>query len=69
LVAAGTELARAGNRSRPDEARRLDAVVRDAIYAQKALARGKRWEAVAAVERIRRSLTDLRRPARCPPGT
>jgi len=46
--------------SRPDQARRLDAIVRDAIYAQKALARGKRWEAVAAVERIRRSLTDLR---------
>jgi hypothetical protein len=60
LVAAGTEVARAGNRGRLDEARRLDAVVRDAIYAQKALARGKRWEAVAAVERIRRSLTDLR---------
>ncbi|HEX5299176.1 MAG TPA: nucleotidyltransferase domain-containing protein [Streptosporangiaceae bacterium] len=55
LVAAGD-----GNRSRPDEARRLDAIARDAIYAQKALARGKRWEAVAAVERIRRSLTDLR---------
>ena len=55
LVAAGD-----GNRSRPDQARRLDAIVRDAIYAQKALARGKRWEAVAAVERIRRSLTDLR---------
>lgn len=56
LVAAGD-----GNRGRPDEARRLNAIVRDAIYAQKALARGKRWEAVAAVERIRRSLTDLRR--------
>jgi len=55
LVAAGD-----GNRSRPDQARRLDAIVRDAIYAQKALARGKRWEAVAAVERIRWSLTDLR---------
>jgi nucleotidyltransferase-like protein len=55
LVAAGD-----ANRRRPDEAQRLDAVVRDAIYAQKALARGKRWEAVAAVERIRRSLTDLR---------
>ena len=55
LVAAGN-----ANRPRLDEARRLDAVARDAIYAQKALARGKRWEAVAAVERIRRSLTDLR---------
>jgi hypothetical protein len=65
LVAAGTELARAGlahagNRPRPDQALRLDAIVRDASYAQKALARGKRWEAVAAIERIRRSLTDLR---------
>jgi hypothetical protein len=55
LVAAGT-----ANRDRPDEPRRLDAIVRDAIYAQKALARGRRWEAVAAVERIRWSLTDLR---------
>jgi len=53
-------LALAAERSAPDEPRRLDAVVRDALYAQKALARGKRWEAVAAVERIRRSLTDLR---------
>lgn len=55
LVAAGD-----ANRGRPDEARRLDAIVRDAIYAQKTLARGKRWEAAAAVERIRWSLTDLR---------
>jgi hypothetical protein len=55
LVAAGI-----ANRDHPDEPRRLDAIVRDAIYAQKALARGRRWEAVAAVERIRRSLTDLR---------
>lgn len=54
LVAAG-----AANRVRLDEPRRLDAIVRDAIYAQKALARGQRWAAVAAVERIRWSLTDL----------
>jgi Nucleotidyltransferase domain len=55
LVAAG-----AANRGTPDEPRRLDAIVRDAIYARKALARGQRWEAVTAVERIRWSLTDLR---------
>jgi hypothetical protein len=50
----------AAGRGALDESRRLDAIVRDAVYAQKALARGKRWEAVAAVERIRWSLTDLR---------
>ena len=55
LAAAGT-----ANRTVPDEPRLLDAVVRDAIYAQKALARGRRWDAVAAVERMRRSLTELR---------
>jgi Nucleotidyltransferase domain len=55
LVAAG-----AAHRGPPDEPRRLDAIVRDAIYARKALARGQRWAAVAAVERIRWSLTDLR---------
>jgi hypothetical protein len=55
LVAAGD-----ANRLRPDEARRLDAIARDALYAQKSLARGRNWEAVTAVERIRRSLTDLR---------
>ena len=58
LVEAG--LAVAPGRGAPDGPRRLDAIVRDAIYAQKALACGKRWEAVAAVERIRWSLTDLR---------
>jgi predicted nucleotidyltransferase len=36
------------------------AVVRDAIGARKALVRGRRWEAVAAVERVRGSLTRLR---------
>ncbi len=58
----GGELARAGaaNRAAPDEPRLLDTIVRDAIGAQKALARGRPWEAVAAVERMRRSLTDLR---------
>ena len=58
----GGDLASAGaaNLAPPDEQRLLDAMVRDAIGAQKALARGRHWEAVAAVERMRRSLTDLR---------
>lgn len=55
-------LAAAGeaNRSLPDEQRLLDALVRDAIGAAKYLARGRRWEAAAAVERMRRSLLELR---------
>ena len=55
------ELALAGtaNQAVPDEPRLLDAIVRDAIGAQKALARGRPWEAVVAVDRMRRSLTDL----------
>ena len=58
----GGDLASAGaaNLAPPDEQRLLDAMVRDAIGAQKALARGRHWEAVAAVDRMRRSLTDLR---------
>jgi predicted nucleotidyltransferase len=56
------DLAAAGvaNRAVPDDQRLLDAVVRDAIYAQKALTRGRRWDAIAAVERMRGSLTELR---------
>jgi predicted nucleotidyltransferase len=56
------EFAAAGeaNRDRPDEQRLLDALVRDAIGAAKYLARGRRWEAAAAVERMRRSLLELR---------
>jgi predicted nucleotidyltransferase len=55
-------LAAAGhaNRLPPDEQRLLDALVRDAIGASKALARARAWEAAAAVERARRSLRDLR---------
>jgi predicted nucleotidyltransferase len=60
LAEAGLAAAGTASRGRPDEPRRLDAIVRDALYAQKALARGQRWAAVAAVERIRWSLTDLR---------
>jgi hypothetical protein len=65
-VVAGTvsteELAAAGaaNRSVPDEQRLLDELVRDAIGARKAMFRGRRWEAVAAIERMRRSLTLMR---------
>jgi predicted nucleotidyltransferase len=60
LPEAGLPEAEASRRGRPDEPGRLDAIARDALYAQKALARGRRWEAVAAVERIRSSLTHLR---------
>jgi hypothetical protein len=56
------ELAAAGeaNRAAADEQRLLDALVRDAIGARKDLIRGRRWEAAAAVERVRRSLIQLR---------
>lgn len=57
-----TDLAAAGraNRLSPDEQQLLDALTRDAIGASKSLARGRRWEAAAAVERMRLSLRDLR---------
>jgi predicted nucleotidyltransferase len=56
------DLAAAGeaNRARPDEQRLLDALTREAIGARKSLARGRRWEAAAAVERMRGSLLALR---------
>jgi hypothetical protein len=60
LSAAELAAAGAANRTAPDEQQLLDAMVRDAIGARKALTRGRRWEAVAAVERMRRSLTNLR---------
>ena len=55
------ELAAAGeaNRGRPDEQRLLDALVRDAV-GREVPRWGRRWEAVAAVERMRRSLLELR---------
>jgi predicted nucleotidyltransferase len=65
-VAAGqlsaTDIAAAGeaNRTPPDEQRLLDSFVRDALGAWKELKRGRCWEAVAAVERMRRSLVFLR---------
>jgi predicted nucleotidyltransferase len=56
------EIAAAGeaNRARPDEQQLLDALVRDAIGAWKALRRGHRWDAIVAVERMRGSLVSLR---------
>ena len=56
------DLAAAGeaNRALPDEQWLLDALTRDAIGASKSLERGRRWEATAAVERMRLSLRDLR---------
>jgi predicted nucleotidyltransferase len=55
LVAAGE-----ANRTEPNAERLLDTVVRDAIGARKALLRDRDWEATAAVERVRASLTALR---------
>jgi hypothetical protein len=55
IIAAGT-----ANRVQPDEQRLLDGLVRDAIGSWKMLSRGHRWEAVAGVERMRRSLLALR---------
>jgi Nucleotidyltransferase domain len=55
LVAAGE-----ANRAEPDVERLLDSAVRDAIGARKALLRDRDWEAAAAVERVRASLTALR---------
>jgi hypothetical protein len=66
LVAEGelsaSDIAAAGNANRtpPDEQRLLDAFVRDSIGAWKELKRGRSWEAVAAVQRMRRSLISLR---------
>jgi hypothetical protein len=54
LVAAGE-----ANRAEPDVERILDTAVRDAIGARKALLRDRDWEAIAAVERVRASLTAL----------
>jgi predicted nucleotidyltransferase len=55
LAAAG-----AANRTRPDEEQLLNALMREAVGARKWLARGRPWEATAAVERMRRSLLELR---------
>jgi hypothetical protein len=60
LTAAEIIAAGEANRAQPDERQLLDSLVRDAIGAWKALSRGRRWEGVAGVERMRRSLLALR---------
>jgi predicted nucleotidyltransferase len=55
VVAAGE-----GNRTPPNEQHLLDSFVRDAVYAWKSISRAKRWDAVAAVERMRQVLVALR---------
>jgi hypothetical protein len=47
------------NRVRPDEQRLLDALVQDGIGAWTAPKRGRRWDAVAAVEQMRMTLLSL----------
>jgi predicted nucleotidyltransferase len=56
------EIAAAGeaNRVPPDEHRLLDIMVREAVGAWKAVRRGRDWEAIVAVERVRHVLTTLR---------
>lgn len=58
----GQEIAAAGeaNRLAPDRQRLLDTLVREAIGAWKAARRGRRWDAIVAVERARHALTSLR---------
>jgi predicted nucleotidyltransferase len=48
------------NRVPPDEQRLLDTLVREAVGAWKAAKRGRGWDAVTAVERVRHALTALR---------
>jgi predicted nucleotidyltransferase len=47
------------NRVQPDEQQLLDALVRDAISAWKSLSRGRRWDAVLAMQRMRQYLLAL----------
>jgi len=54
VVAAGD-----GNRAQPDHQQLLDAFVRDAVYAWKAISRANSWNAVAAVQRMRQCLVAL----------
>jgi predicted nucleotidyltransferase len=60
LSAAEIVAAANANRAQPDEQQLLDALVRDAIGAWKALRRGHRWDAVLAVQRMRQFLLALR---------
>ena len=55
IVAAGE-----ANRAQPDAQQLLDALVRDAVGAWKSLRRGRNWDAVVAVQRMRQSLVALR---------
>lgn len=48
------------NRAEPDVPRLLDTLVREAVGAWKAARRGRRWEAIVAVERARHAVTALR---------
>jgi predicted nucleotidyltransferase len=56
------QIAAAGeaNRVPPDEQLLLDICVREAVGAWKAVRRGREWEAIVAVERVRHALTALR---------
>jgi predicted nucleotidyltransferase len=56
------DIAAAGkaNRAEPDVPRLLDTLVREAVGAWKAVRRGRRWEAIVAVERARHAVTALR---------
>jgi predicted nucleotidyltransferase len=56
------EIAAAGkaNRAEPDVPRLLDTLVREAVGAWKAVRRGRRWEAIVAVEQARHAVTALR---------
>jgi hypothetical protein len=58
----GARIAAAGeaNRADLDAPLLLDTLVREAVGAWKAAARGRRWEAIVAVERARYALTTLR---------
>jgi len=58
----GAELTAAGeaNRVRPDTQRLLDVLAREAVDAWKYHGRGRPWDAIAAVERARHTLTALR---------
>ena len=68
LAAAEIVAAAAANRARPDEQQLLDALVRDAIGAWKALRREHRWDAVTDVPArpAGRSATRPGRPGQCP---
>jgi len=60
LTTADIVAAAEANRRRPDEQLLLDTLVREAIGAWKFLRRGRAWDAVAAIQRMRQSLTTLR---------